>query len=439
MDTPTVTAESIAIVTPATVSPEKDAPTQPVLQPAAVAPAPPQDLVVTFDTRHGPHPELNENGVPLPRVRRSAVAEAHRRALERREAERETAQVRRAAVAPVPMTVGTPAIAPARSPFGPPPTSAPMQATPPPASPIPAASEPLRRFTLSSEASELHNRETLPLPSRPVEERPRATAPTLPTRTTSVVMPSRVMTDPAEVEQRPAARVAPTPTPVRSESRYWDQPVPGPRFSRLRPEPAEPAAEPPPLAVTQPVPRPHEVDDAPTAPPRRTIRPLGATPMAETQPVAPPPAVEEPRPAMQRLPRPQPAAPALPLAPPEVAPRHVDDVLLEQLAVEWRTQTLGTLAGQCCGTCRYFQTNDGQRGTCACQFTQCHRQPVGAPDLGCLSGLGAWWAPTDEGWLQRAEPRRPRRATPLLDALEREVMLAEQASSRGRERRRNVR
>ncbi|MGN6561532.1 MAG: hypothetical protein ACTHMU_02625, partial [Thermomicrobiales bacterium] len=388
-------------------------------------------------------PYLNEKGVRLPGVRGWGVAEAHRRGLERGEAERDSAQARRAA-APAPLVTGTPGIAPARSPFGPPPSPAPALTTsaPSPAAPRPAPPEvsaPVRRFTPPMETPAAHQRETVPLPSRPIEERPHELTPALPTRTTSVATPSRVTTANVEAEQRPAASAAPT-TPTRGASRYWDQPVPGPRFSRLRPEPAEPAAEQPPLAATQPVAPPRGPSELPAEPPRRTIRSLGTTPAAETQPVVPPPPpAEESRPVMQRLPRTEPAVVAPPPAPPEVAPRQVDETLLQQLAAEWRSQALEALAGQHCGSCRYFQTSDGQHGSCACQFTPCYRQPVGGGELGCLTGLGTWWAPTDEGWLQRAEPRRPRRATPLLDALEREVALAEQAASRGRERRRNVR
>src|SRR5207248_2340248 len=57
-----------------------------------------QDVVVTYDPLVTGHPELGDNGVPLPRVRRSTVAEAHRRALERREAERRALVQRRAGV-----------------------------------------------------------------------------------------------------------------------------------------------------------------------------------------------------------------------------------------------------------------------------------------------------------------------------------------------------
>ncbi|MDP9370978.1 MAG: hypothetical protein M3Q65_00675, partial [Chloroflexota bacterium] len=58
---------------------------------------PGQDVVVGFGPQLNGHPELGDNGVPLPRARRSAVAEAHKRMLERRKAERALAEERRAA------------------------------------------------------------------------------------------------------------------------------------------------------------------------------------------------------------------------------------------------------------------------------------------------------------------------------------------------------
>jgi hypothetical protein len=119
--------------------------------------------------------------------------------------------------------------------------------------------------------------------------------------------------------------------------------------------------------------------------------------------------------------------------------RHIDESLLRQLEVDWRTQALAAHAGQRCGTCRYFQAVDsGERGTCNCAFAGSYRRNVDAQELDCLGALGTWWAATDEGWLQRAENRRPRRATPLLDALLREYEATE-AAEQSQERRRSAR
>jgi len=95
--------------------------------------------------------------------------------------------------------------------------------------------------------------------------------------------------------------------------------------------------------------------------------------------------------------------------------------LVQQLEDEWREAMLAAHPGQRCGTCRYYRTGEGSRGACACQFAPTYRQPVPARELPCLNQLGAWWAASDEGWLEKTEARRPRRATPLLDALEREA------------------
>jgi len=95
--------------------------------------------------------------------------------------------------------------------------------------------------------------------------------------------------------------------------------------------------------------------------------------------------------------------------------------------------------GQRCGTSRYYQAGDGgERGTCNCAFAGTYRRDVEAQDLGCLSALGTWWAATDDGWLQRVDHRRPRRATPLLDALIREYEASE-VELEPQERRRSAR
>jgi hypothetical protein len=113
-----------------------------------------------------------------------------------------------------------------------------------------------------------------------------------------------------------------------------------------------------------------------------------------------------------------------------MVPRPVDQALLRQLEAEWREQALQTQAGRRCGTCRYFRSpsgvpdgagGGGASGVCGCQVAGTYHQPVTTQELGCLNALGSWWAASDEGWLQKAESRRPRRATPLLDALEREM------------------
>lgn len=128
---------------------------------------------------------------------------------------------------------------------------------------------------------------------------------------------------------------------------------------------------------------------------------------------------------------PQPIAPPAP----EVAPRQIDEALLRQLETNWRTQALAAHTGQRCGNCRFFRPTEGGRGSCGCSFSNAYGRPVEPQGLDCLDGLGTWWSAADDGWLERTE-RRPRRATPLLDALlrEREEELARSMPERRRAR-----
>jgi hypothetical protein len=160
----------------------------------------------------------------------------------------------------------------------------------------------------------------------------------------------------------------------------------------------------------------------------RSIKPMGGsllntapaeetreiTPQAReiTSPVRPPAPVE----VKQTISAPPPA-------PVEPTPRQIDESLLRQLENGWQAQQLEIHAGQRCGTCRFFQPADAGRGSCNCPFSPVHRQQTEVEGLPCATALGVWWAAPDEGWLERTE-RRPRRATPLLDALllEREAM-----------------
>jgi hypothetical protein len=152
----------------------------------------------------------------------------------------------------------------------------------------------------------------------------------------------------------------------------------------------------------------------PAGQPGRAIRPLGK-PRGSERP-APDGRDASAERAPQRVEQPV-AAPARSEAP----QRQVDQQLMQQLEDEWREAMLAAHPGQRCGTCRYYRTGEGGRGACACQFAPTYRQPVPARELPCLNQLGAWWAASDEGWLEKTEARRPRRATPLLDALEREL------------------
>src|SRR5947209_2468127 len=75
----------------------------PAVAPVSVTPQPvmaAKEPVSGFDSSLTGHPELGENGVPIRSTRRSAVAEAHRRALERREQERAAVAERSTVMAP---------------------------------------------------------------------------------------------------------------------------------------------------------------------------------------------------------------------------------------------------------------------------------------------------------------------------------------------------
>lgn len=388
--------------------------------PLAAAPAPTgtppgeQDVVVGYNPLQGPHPELGENGVPLPRVRRSSVAEAHRRALERRQSERALQAQRQAALEARPASSLPPTrtVTPAAPPA---PTASaegvmgarPLRQQQPPAPAQPALGID-RVVTAEGPAGQVERP-----PMAAVEPPARASVPPANSSQSVTETAVRTITPPAREPDPPA----PPTMPPRDEPRYWDQPGTGTRFTRFRPTTAEtepyrpePAREARQVGRARPEPPP--LVEEPSRP-ARTIRTLGQR-QAES-PGQGAPASREGRPVRADQPR------AAAEAPVELPPRQVDPALLRQLEVEWREQTSAAYVGQRCGTCRYFRSGEQGRGVCEAPFAPTYRQPVKAPELACFSALGAWWAATDEGWLEKTEPRRPKRATPLLDALEREL------------------
>jgi len=340
------------------------------------------------------------------------VAEAHRRALERREAERKALVQRRAGADEVPLDPSRDAPRDP-APVAQPPAPGDQRTTPP------AAEPEVRRFGVQpAHAAGPTNgvRSDAPVPVTPAA--PAAPVPAPPPQGRGEPVP---------------ANAAPATGP--SEPRYWDQPPPTGRFIRMRP-PAEDA--PPAGERAEPGREIRQVGrlrpEAPPPPnperPARMIRPLGEAQQAENPPGAAQPG------AAGRQPRPQPAGVAMP----ELPPRQADQTLVRELEREWREQKLVAQAGKRCGTCRYYQATDGGRGACGCQFAPVYRQPLPPQELGCLNPLGSWWAAGDEGWLEKTEPRRPRRATPLLDALERELSeIAALAAAGALERRRQAR
>ncbi|HEX5503348.1 MAG TPA: hypothetical protein VFW96_12055, partial [Thermomicrobiales bacterium] len=315
-----------------------------------------QDVLVGFDPLSH-HPELGENGVPLPRARRSTVAEAHRRALERRKAERELVDNRRAPVPAQPLGLPPAGAAPVLG-LGSRATPPERVARPAPAErevsvlaapPTPPARDPRqpppeRRADARSRDDGASAAEPPPAPAGGAPEPPRA-------------MPEAPRFPPAG---RGAAATPPAGT-TSGEARYWDQPPPG-RFVRMRPPAEEDGGRPAEAARTvrqvgraRPEPAPPALAERPERG-ERTIRQL-----QQTQPI--------PRgTAAGRAMRGE-ASPAGAQALPEIPPRQVDPGLLEELASDWRAEALQSHPGQRCGTCRYFRAGEAGRGVCGCEFS----------------------------------------------------------------------
>lgn len=422
------------------------------------------------------HPELNELGVPIRSPKRSSVAEAHRRAMERRAQERQAKEERdrlaaqlalkqadaaREQHAQVKITEPTPERRPSSGELQDFSTPSLESNTAPVANaPKGERTEPKRELTRAESGG----------PKRELA-RPEITAPTmprpreaeLPVTTTSrheaedviistgekikesIVAPTittAFTADPAgpqqstvgfrSVETPPESETAvppvpttvntPTPEPVAptKEARstpYWDQSGALKGFGRLRRETTQ--TDTPDRATdsqsVRRVGRQASVEPKPTS--TRAIKSLGASmngapAVEEEREIAPPVRQAKPIEVKQAI-----IAPPSP--PAEPAPRQIDESLLRQLENDWQAQQLAAHAGQRCGTCRFFQSTEMGRGLCNCPFAPVHRQQTEAEGLPCATALGVWWAAPDEGWLERAE-RRPRRATPLLDAFLRE-------------------
>jgi len=421
------------------------------------------------------HPELNELGVPIRAPKRTSVAEAHRRAMERRATERQTKEERdrfaaqeaireadalREQQLQVTITESKPTqrpIAGGLKEFGLPSQKSDSAAG--------DSTQKIERITPKHELARSDNsgpkRElTQPTISTPIMPRKRedevplvaatardeaedviistgealketvkaslnaatldttsaADAPTAQSGTTGF----RNLDAAPEVEVQ--SQPLPEPAPPIKEARYWDQASVLKGLSRFHSEGKQVPA-PGRANEGQPVRnvgRRDEIEPKPT--PTRSIRPIGASPnmaqeVTEERDLAPPVRpVKTPVEVKQTIVAP----PATPAAP---APRQIDESLLRQLENDWRAQQRTAHSDQSCGTCRFFQAAEMGRGACNCPFAPVYHQQTEAEALPCATALGVWWAAPDEGWLERAE-RRPRRATPLLDALlrEREAM-----------------
>ncbi|HEY8599749.1 MAG TPA: hypothetical protein VIL85_15025 [Thermomicrobiales bacterium] len=450
-----------------------------------------KDDGVKRDTTLEGHPELNEQGIPYRNSsKRSPVAEAHRRALERREKERlakeaherELAKARENAapipvvssVAPEPSASRPPLIGPLpevhlrpmpikpegekfaltslsdmRVRHEPRPAMMPKPPLPVAEEPdpvvIPVAEDAVDRVIQNVEPilPDTARESNAPIPSAPETSAPAQAAPReLPTQNTAVEKrPNRIplpSNDGLPTRLATGAPVAgPEPAEPGKPTRYWHEPSPSGRYQRMDLPPV-PEGELPlesrveqrhVQSIARPQPQPPVSTERSGG--RRGIRTLeeakhGIEPALSAPPVEAPP-IEPPRIPIEK--RPVVTAPPVP----EVAPREIDEALLRQLETNWRTQELAAHVGQRCGNCRFFRPTPGGQGTCGCSFSNAYEQQTGPQDLSCLDGIGTWWAATDEGWLERTE-RRPRRATPLLDSLlrEREEELARSMPERRR-------
>ncbi len=444
-----------------------------------------KDDGVKRDTTLEGHPELNEQGIPYRNSsKRSPVAEAHRRALERREKERVAKEERDKALvkaregaaaiptAPPPAAEFTPA--PRQPLIGalPPVTLRPIPITPEgekrtlaplpdarlrqesrpammPKPPVPAAVEPApAAIPVVEEAVDRVIQNVEPVMTDTTREinAPIPPAPESPAATPEVVAGQRPTRQPLPSNDGLSMHTASGSSATEPEqggsdkpARYWHEMPQSGRYARMDLPPLAENEQRPDSRIeqrhVQSIERPQPQQPVLTATERsgvrRGIRTLEeAKNGSETVLSAPP--VEQPRVEPPRMPiEKRPVVTATPV--PEVAPREIDEALLRQLETNWRTRELAAHVGQRCGNCRFFRPTEGGQGSCGCSFSNAYEQPTGPQELSCLDGLGTWWAATDEGWLERTE-RRPRRATPLLDSLlrEREEELARSMPERRR-------
>ena len=424
------------------------------------------------------HPELNEMGIPIRPPKRTSVAEAHQRAMERRAQERQAReerdrlaaqealkqadalreqQLKEAVAEPKPEQ--RPMIGGSLKDFGTSPFGAGRTTSEGPQRGAPKR-EPVRTETI--EPKRELNRPTISTPimprvreeeARQTDALPRDEAEDMIISTTERfketvkgslgalnLSDTAPATEPSDfrtldttteevttVQPAPVVNTSTTPStpPVKEtqQTPYWDEPRERKRLARFTSTQGQTLPPSRPIegqsirtVGRKPLPEPKPV-------PTRSIKPMGGAAMgpaeiAEEREIAPPlPQVKPPTVEVQQT------IAAPPAKPVEPAPRPIDESLLRQLENDWRAHQRQAHGEQRCGTCRFFQAAEVGRGLCNCPFAPVYHQQTETESLPCTTSLGVWWAAPDEGWLERTE-RRPRRATPLLDALlrEREAM-----------------
>ncbi len=73
---------------------------------------------------------------------------------------------------------------------------------------------------------------------------------------------------------------------------------------------------------------------------------------------------------------------------------------------------------RCCDTCREFHRDrSGKTGYCRSPYAFGSRTMVQSDQLACRSGIGVWWLPSDDTWLEKADISHHTRPTPYLDAI----------------------
>ncbi len=96
------------------------------------------------------------------------------------------------------------------------------------------------------------------------------------------------------------------------------------------------------------------------------------------------------------------------------APIEPEPAPIDPIDVAGELQTVR----RCCATCRDFkQVGDGRTGWCNNPYAFSEKRMVQSNEVACRSGLGIWWLPHDDLWLEHADTTHHGRPTPLLDEI----------------------
>ncbi len=99
----------------------------------------------------------------------------------------------------------------------------------------------------------------------------------------------------------------------------------------------------------------------------------------------------------------------------------------DSLLAQWYLTERRRHPGKRCGNCRDFRPAEtGSRGYCRNRFAFLAPPLVSPNDLACLSCLGAWWAASDDSWLQRATSTAHDDPPPPTDRITDELRVREE-------------